>query len=100
MLIDSNRGLIITDDTLNITYIKERSKGLAITDEADLESALSPHFTAILEVHDHCKKVRQKKKSDKKEKKKKKEIEQPADLDKSMDSTVSAGANSDVSEII
>jgi len=91
MLVDSNRGLIITDDTLNITYIKEKKK--KDEEEVDLESALSPHFTAILECHDYYKKYRDEKKKEKKRKKK----AAAAALEKSIDSTASAGTISEVS---
>ena len=67
MLIDCNRGLIITDDTLNVTYIKENKKGAKEYEEEELENMMSPHFASILEIHDYYRR----KKLDLKEKKKK-----------------------------
>ena len=46
MLLDSNRGLMITDNNLNVTQIKFKNK-IPSHEEIDFEYSLNTHFTAI-----------------------------------------------------
>ena len=71
-IVDSNRALLLTDDKLNITLIKKNNKG---NPDENLEKALSPHFSYILEIHDGWKKLKDQKKKERKELKKARKAE-------------------------